>query len=299
MTPSPFADRRTPRPARRLRRLALAFGLGFASVLLVAAPHLALADDAKVLAKVNGKTITEGDMKLAETEVGTELANVPEPRRRQLLLEFLIENIVFADAAEAAKLNSGPAFEARMAYLKRRALREMYFDKAVRELVTEADAKKIYDQQVAAMKPQEEVSARHILVDKKELADEIVTKLKAGGDFAALAKEHSKDPGSKENGGDLGFFGRGMMVPPFEEAAFKLAKGETSAPVQSQFGFHVIRVDDKRTKQVPPFDVFKERLMASLINQKAETVSTEMRAKAAIEILDPDLKAAAEAAKKP
>lgn len=282
-----------------MRRLALAFGLGFASVLLVAAPHLALADDAKVLAKVNGKTITEGDMKLAETEVGTELANVPEPRRRQLLLEFLIENIVFADAAEAAKLNSGPAFEARMAYLKRRALREMYFDKAVRELVTEADAKKIYDQQVAAMKPQEEVSARHILVDKKELADEIVTKLKAGGDFAALAKEHSKDPGSKENGGDLGFFGRGMMVPPFEEAAFKLAKGETSAPVQSQFGFHVIRVDDKRTKQVPPFDVFKERLMASLINQKAETVSTEMRAKAAIEILDPDLKAAAEAAKKP
>jgi peptidyl-prolyl cis-trans isomerase C len=242
---------KTDHGAPRFRGLALAFGLGFASVLLMAVPRLALADDAKVLAKVNGKTITEADMKLADAEVGSELANMPEPGKRQLLLEYLIENIVFADAAEAQKLGTGPVFEARMAYLKRRALREIYFEKTVRDAVTDAEAKKFYDEQVKAMKPQEEVSARHILVEKKELADEIAGKLKSGGDFAALAKQHSKDPGSKENGGDLGFFGRGMMVPPFDEAAFKLAKGETSAPVQSQFGFHIIRVDDKRTKRAP------------------------------------------------
>lgn len=284
---------------RTLRGLVLAFGLGFASVLLVAVPKLALADDTKVLAKVNGKTITEGDMKLADSEVGSELGNMPEPSKRQLLLEYLIENIVFADAAEAGKLGTGPAFEARMAYLKRRALREIYFEKTVRDAVTEAEARRFYDEQVKALKPQEELSARHILVDKKELADEIAGKLKTGGDFAALAKQHSKDPGSKDNGGDLGFFGKGMMVPPFEEAAFKMAKGETSAPVQSQFGFHIIRVDDKRTKQAPPFDAIKERLMGTLVNQKAQAVSAEMRGKATVEIVDAELKKGVEAAKTP
>ncbi len=283
----------------RLRSLALAFGLGFAGMLLLAAPRLAFADDTKVVAKVNGKTITEGDLKFADAELGPELGAMPEAGKRQLLLEYMIENIVFADAAEQAKLSSGPAFEARLAYLKRRALREMYFDKSVRDAITEADARKFYDEQVKAIVPQEELSARHILVDKKELADDIAVKLKAGGDFAALAKQHSKDPGSKENGGDLGFFGKGMMVPQFEEAAFKLAKGETSPPVQSQFGFHIIRIDDKRTKQAPPFDSIKDRLIATLVNQKAQAVSAEMRGKAVVDIIDPDLKKAAEAAKKP
>lgn len=286
------------RASTSLRRTALAFGLGFAAVFVVAAPHLARADDAKVLAKVNGKSVTEGDLKLAEAEIGAELANMPDPQKRQLLLEFLIDNVVFADAAEAAKLGAGPAYEARLAYLKRRALRELYFEKNVREAVSDAEAKTFYDEQIKAMKPQDEVSARHILVDKKELADDIAKKLKAGGDFAALAKEHSKDPGSKENGGDLGFFGRGMMVPPFEEAAFKMAKGETSAPIQSQFGFHVIRVDDKRTGTAPPFASVKERLIASLVNQKAQALSADLRGKSTIEILDADLKKGAEALKK-
>ena len=262
-------------------------------------PHLARADDATVLAKVNGKTLTEGDLKLAEAEIGGELANMPDANKRQMLLEFLIENVVFADAAEAAKLASGPTYEARLAYLKRRALRELYFEKNVRDSVSDAEAKKFYDEQVKAMKPQDEVSARHILVDKKELADEITGKLKSGGDFAALAKAHSKDPGSKENGGDLGFFGRGMMVPQFEEAAFKMAKGETSAPIQSQFGWHVIRVDDKRTRAAPPFDGVKDRIVASLVNQKAQTLSGDLRSKATIEIVDPELKKGAEALKKP
>ena len=294
MTASPIL-----RPSSRLRRTVVAFSLGFAATILVASPHLARADDAKVLAKVNGKTITEGDLKLADSEMGGELANMPEPQKRQMLLEFMIENIVFADAAEGAKLATGPAYEARIAYIKRRALRELYFEKYVREAVSDAEAKTFYDEQVKAMKPQDEVSARHILVDKKELADEIAKKLKSGGDFATLAKEHSKDPGSKENGGDLGFFGRGMMVPPFEEAAFKMAKGDTSAPVQSQFGWHVIRVDDKRTRQAPPFDAVKDRLVTSLVSQKAQAISNDLRGKAAIEIVDAELKKGAEALKKP
>jgi peptidyl-prolyl cis-trans isomerase C len=288
----------SPRTAR-YRTTALAFGFGFASVLIVVAPRLAFADDTKVVAKVNGKSITEGDLKLADSEIGSELGSMPEPSKRQMLLEYMIENATMADAAEAARLGTGPVFDARMAFAKRRVLRDIFFEKNVRDSVSEAEAKTFYDEQIKALKPQEELSARHILVDKKELADDIAGKLKAGGDFASLAKQHSKDPGSKENGGDLGFFGRGMMVPPFEEAAFKLAKGEVSAPVQSQFGFHIIRVDDKRTKQAPPFDTIKERLLNTLVGQKAQAISADIRAKATVEILDPDLKKGAEAPKKP
>ena len=141
------------------------------------------------------------------------------------LVEFLIDNQLFAEAAEGKKLSEGPDFESRLNYLKRRALRELYFEKVIKASVTDADAKKIYDDQVKLLKPEEEAQARHILVESEEKAKEIAEKLKNGGDFAALAKENSKDPGSKDNGGDLGYFSRGQMVPQFEEAVFKLEQG--------------------------------------------------------------------------
>lgn len=266
--------------------LALALATGLALPLSSAAP----AADDKVVATVNGKAVTESDLKLAEAEIGSDLGPLPDATKRQLLLEFMIETISFSDAAEAAKLGTGPAFEARMAYLKRRALRDLYYDQTIRASVKDEDAKKFYDEQVKAIKPQDEVNARHILVDKKELADEIATKLKAGGDFAALAKEHSKDPGSRENGGSLGFFGRGQMVPPFEEAAFKLAnKNDVSPPVQSQFGWHIIQLVDKRTRGAPPFDAVKERIIASMVSDKAQGIASDLRGKAKVEVLDPAL----------
>lgn len=257
------------------------------SVLLAMPP--AVAQDSKVIAKVNGKSITEADLKLAEQEIGPDLPQVPPAQKRQLLLEYTIENVVFSDAAEAQKLDTGAEFEARVAYARRRVLRDLYYDKTVRDAVPETDAKKFYDEQVGKLPKEEEVSARHILVDKKELADEIAQKLKGGGDFAALAKEHSKDPGSKENGGSLGYFGKGQMVPQFEEAAFKLAKGGVSAPVQSQFGWHIIKLDDKRQRQAPPFEALKERILQSLISQKAQSVATDLRTKAKVEIIDAEL----------
>jgi peptidyl-prolyl cis-trans isomerase C len=256
---------------------------------------MVIAADDTVLARVNGKAVTEADLKLAEAEIGSDLGPLPEPTKRQLLLEFMIETISFSDAAEAGGLAKGPAFEARMAYVKRRALRDIYYDQAIRGQVKDADAKAFYDEQVKAIKPQEEVSARHILVEKKELADEIAGKLKAGGDFAALAREHSKDTSSKDNGGSLGFFGRGQMVPPFEEAAFKLAKkDDISAPVQSQFGWHIIQLIDKRTRGAPPFEQIKERIINSLVSDKAQTIASDLRGKAKVEVLDPALRQAME-----
>ena len=249
------------------------------------------------LATVNGKPLTETDMKLAETEIGPDIASLPDATKRRVLIEYLIENQLFSEAAEGDKLAAGAAFEARMQYWRRRALRDLYFDKAVKGGVAEAEAKKFYDDQVKAIKPEEEVQARHILVEKKELAVELADKVKKGGDFAALAKEHSKDPGSKEQGGDLGFFGKGQMVPAFEDAAFKLTKGQVSEPIETQFGWHVIKVDEKRTRPVPTFDTVKERIMASLTQQKAQQIGTDLRTKAKIEYLDADIKKQIEAEK--
>jgi peptidyl-prolyl cis-trans isomerase C len=278
-------------------RLAVgAFSAAAVAIMLGLGASAAMAQDAPV-AKINGRIITETDIKLADAEIGSELAQVPESARKRILLEYLIENQIFSEAAEAAKLATGPAFEARMTYWRNRALRDLYFETSIRGSVKDADAKAFYDEQVKKIKPETEVSARHILVETKEKADEIAAKLKGGGDFAQLAKENSKDPGSKDNGGELGFFGRGQMVPQFEEAAFKLAKGEVSAPVQSQFGWHVIRLDDTRERGAPAFETVKDRILASLFHQKAQAVGTELRSKAKIEYLDADIKKAVEAEK--
>jgi len=256
---------------------------------LLLAPLPSQAQD-KVVAKVNGKTLTEGDMKLADAEIGSDLGNLPEPTRRRVLVEYLIENQLFADAAEGAKLGSGPTFDERMQYWRRKALRDTYFDTTIRRSVQDGDAKKLYDAQLSGLKTEEEVRARHILVESELQAKEIFEKIGHGGDFAQLAKEFSKDPGTKDEGGDLGYFGRGQMVPQFEEAAFKLKKGDVSLPVQSQFGWHLIKVEDRRERKPPPFDTVKERILASMIHRKAQDVVGQLRGSAKIEYVDADIK---------
>ncbi len=252
---------------------------------------------AQALATVNGKQLTEADLKLAEAELGPELAQLPPPSRRRILLEYLIENQIFSEAAETAKLATGPDYDARVSYWRRRALRDLYFEKSIKASVTDDDAKKFYDEQVKAIKPEEEINARHILVKDEAKAKEIADKLAKGGDFAALAKENSEDPGSKENGGDLGYFGKGQMVPEFEAAAFLLEKGKLSAPVKSSFGYHIIKVEDKRMRQPPPFDGVKDRIVNSLLQKKAQTLGTDLRAAAKVDYIDPEIKKAVDAEK--
>ena len=248
----------------------------------------------RAIAKVDGKVITDADMKLAEAEIGTDRGSLPEATRRRVLVEFLIENQLFADAAEGQKLGSSQGFGERMQYWRRRALRDAYFDKTVRESISDAEVKKFYDSQVGALKPEEEVRARHILVESKDKAREVYEKLAHGSDFAALAKEYSKDPGSKDQGGELGFFGRGQMVPQFEETAFKLKRGEISEPFESQFGWHIVRVDERRQRAAPPFEAVKDQVVASMIHQKAQQIATDLRGKAQIEYIDPEIRRAME-----
>ena len=248
------------------------------------------AQDDKVVAKVNGNTITEADMRFANAEIGAQLGDIPENVKRRALAEYLIDNALFAEAAIAAKIAADPAFEEQMQYVRRRLLREQYFEKQLKGVISEADAKKIYDQRVAQLKSENEVAARHILVDNEEKAIEILAKIKAGGDFAALAKENSTDTGSKEQGGFLGYFGRGQMVPEFEKAAFTMIKGQISEPVKTNFGWHIIKLEDRRRKPPPSFDDVKETILNSLAVLKAQEVVAALRKKADVEYLDDDIK---------
>ncbi len=253
----------------------------------------ALAED-KIVATVNGHNISETDLALAEAEIGGELGNLPPATRRRVLVEYMIENQLFAEAAEAEKLGTGPEFERRLAYWRQRALRDAYFERSVKASIGIEAARGIYEDKVKGLKPEEEVQARHILVAKEEDAKKLAERAKAGEDFAQLAKENSGDGGSKEQGGMLGYFGRGQMVPQFEEAAFALKKGEISDPVQSQFGWHVIKVEDRRQKPPPSFEEVKDRLIGSMVQSKAQNIANELRGKAKIDYIDPELKKMAE-----
>ena len=144
---------------------------------------------------------------------------------------------------------------------------------------------KIYDDAVKSMGGQEEVHARHILVETEDEAKAILEQLKGGADFATLAKEKSKDPGAAE-GGDLGYFTKDQMVPEFAEVAFKMYPGQLSNPVKTQFGWHIIKVEDKRTKQPPEFEKVKEQIEAYLARKAQSDFVAKLRQTAKVERLD-------------
>ena len=175
-----------------------------------------------------------------------------------------------------------------MKYHERRALRDAFFDAKISGAVTEDEAKKIYDEKIVEVKPEQEIHARHILVATEAEAKEVAERLKKGEDFATVAKEKSKDTGAE--GGDLGFFARGQMLKPFEDAAFALEVGQISEPVQTQFGWHIIKVEEKRDQPLPTFDQVKDAIIAQLVQAKAQEVVTGLRDTAKIEVVDPELK---------
>ena len=265
-------------------------------LLLVAAligfvPLPAVADD-PVIARVNGVDIKQSDLDFAASEVGSGLANYPATDRKRALLQLVIENELMAGAAANGNLDKAENFPDRVKYHYRRALRDAFVDANIRGALSEGAAKRIYDEKIGSMKPEQEVRARHILVGTEAEAKEIADRLKKGEDFATLAKQKSKDTNAE--GGDLGFFTRGQMVKPFEDAAFALEPGQISDPVQTQFGWHIFKVEEKRNKPLPSFDQVKEAILAQLLQQKAGEVVTGLRNSAKIEVVDPEIKKAME-----
>lgn len=243
----------------------------------------------RVVATVNGISIKASDLALADEDFGQSAQGMPADQKEALLLESYANLVIAAKAAEAKGLDKTPDFAQKLAYARQKLLVETFLAVEGKGKVKEADIKKFYEEEVAKLKPQEEVKARHILLASEDEAKAVAVKLKAGGDFAALAKELSKDTGSGAEGGDLGYFTRETMVPEFAEVAFKAAKGETSAPVKSQFGWHIIKVEDKRMKEAPkapPLEDVKAQIEEMLTRKAQQDLISGLRATAKIEKIE-------------
>lgn len=257
---------------------ALTVGITFAGVF----PASAQGGADPVLARVDGTEIRESDLALAESDIGSALQSAPPEARREALITYLIDVTIIAKAAEAQKLQQAPGFDRQVAYARQKVLMEALLEKESKAASSEEAMKKVYDESVAQNKPVAEVRARHILVETEDKAKEVLAKLKAGGDFAELAKAESKDPGSAD-GGDLGYFAEGQMVPEFAEAAFKLDKGALSEPVKTQFGWHIIKVEDKRDKPVPEYDQVKDQIETFVVRRAQTELVGKLRESAKIE----------------
>jgi peptidyl-prolyl cis-trans isomerase C len=244
------------------------------------------ADPAKVVARANGIEITEADLALAAEDPALQLPGVADQQKRDLLIAYLIDLKLGAKAAEAAKIGESPDFARKMAYARDKALLDQYLDQEAKKGVTEEASRKLYEDTVKSLTPEPEVRARHILVETEDEAKKAHARVKGGEDFAKVAGELSKDPGSKTDGGDLGFFTKERMVEPFAEAAFKMEPGQLSEPVKSQFGWHVIKVEEKRTKPVPTFEETKEQVEAYLGRKAQQDLIMSIRQDAKIERLD-------------
>ncbi len=245
----------------------------------------ALSANDKIVARVNGVPITESDLALAEEDMGQEIQQVAPDKKRDHLIAYLADIIMVTKAADQKKLGESADFKRRLAFLRNKLLMGVALQDEVKSALTEEAYRKVYDEAVKSMAAQEEVRARHILVESEEEAKAIVEQLKGGADFATLAKEKSKDPGTAE-GGDLGYFSKEQMVPEFAEVAFKMYPGQVSNPVKTQFGWHVIKLEDKRTRAVPEFDKVKDQIETYLTRKAQTEFVAKLRQSGKIERLD-------------
>jgi len=281
-----------------IRRASIA-QLAFAAGLLALSAGQGLAQDDKVIATINGQNITEAELAQAESDLDQQFSRLPAEQRRAAALSAIIEIRLFSEDAVKKGLDKDPAFQRRMAFLQERALHAAEVESEIATKITDEEIRARYDKEVAATPPVNEVKARHILVKTKEEAQDIVKRLDAGEKFEDVAKEKSTDTGSGANGGDLGYFAPGQMVPEFEKAAFALEVGKyTTEPVQSQFGWHIIKVEDKRAQQPPAFDAVKEQFRSLVLREKYAALAETLRGSAKIDITDPELKKAVEAVDK-
>ncbi len=253
-----------------------------AFVATMAAP--ATAQDDPVIAKVNGTEIRQSDLAAAEEDIGSNLPPTMQgDAKRDYLITYVTDMLILAKAAEAKKLGDSADFKRKVAIARNKLLMEALLTDVMKTAVTDAEMRKVYAEATKAMGGEKEVRARHVLVEKEDEAKAILADLKKGGDFAAIAKEKSKDPGSKENGGDLGYFSKDQMVPEFAEAAFKLDKDQLSDPVKTQFGWHVIKVEDKRNRPVPEFEKVKDQVEQYVVRKAQADLVTKLRSEAKIE----------------
>ena len=262
------------------------------SVLLALLPALAILAwgggahaDPKVLAKVDGVAVTEDDLNDALADIGPGLPEkLQGAERDKYVLDYLIDLKLVAKKAAEDKVDGTPEFARKLAYQKDKLEMEALLGSVAKAASTEENERKAYDEAAAKQPPEPEIHARHILLATEDEAKAALKRVKGGEDFAKVSTELSKDPAGE--GGDLGWFTKDRMVPEFAEAAFKLDVGQISDPVKTQFGWHIIKVEEKRVKTFPPFEELKDQA-GRFVAQKAQSdLITKLRADAKVERFD-------------
>jgi peptidyl-prolyl cis-trans isomerase C len=271
----------------RLRSLTLTAMITMATI--VAGGLGSLAEE-QAVAMVNGKAITEADLSLAASEIGESLSRLPPERRRGVAVEYLITRQLFADAAEEAGLGAGEDFEMRLVFAMRRILGELLLQKRVMDKVAEAEIKRFYDEQSTKLRPEEEVRLRHILVASEPVAKEARAKIASGVDFATLAKALSQDTATAWRGGDLGWRVKDHLHDRLAAAAFSLRnRGDLTEPVETEHGWHVVQLEDRRQRPIPEFQAVRDSIRMRLVKEKSEELARSLREKATVVYFDPRL----------
>jgi peptidyl-prolyl cis-trans isomerase C len=275
---------------RNLRNLAVALVAGTFAVAAgaqdkaeKAASKKAAAASSATKVSVNGVAIPQSRIDAMTKELNAQ-GQPDTAERQQAIKDELVNREILAQAAAKRGLDRNPDIAAQMEMARQAVLVRALFEEEVKKNpITDAQLQQQYEQFKGTMGTNE-YKVRHILVDKEDDAKAIIAELNKGGDFAKLAKDKSKDPGSKDNGGDLDWGPSGRYVKPFGDAVTSLPKGQTtSAPVKTDFGFHVIRVDDVRPLTVPPFAELKEQFRQRAQQQQIQKLVMDLRQKARVE----------------
>ncbi|MGY3603221.1 peptidylprolyl isomerase [Bradyrhizobium sp. Leo121] len=272
------------KPGLRIGLASLAVTGSIAAVLAFGLPVRA-EDSNPVLAKVNGQEIRQSDVAIAEEELGPSLQQMDPATRKDNLLAFLIDMKIVAKAAEDKKVDNTDEFKKRLAFTRNRLLMDSLLASEGKAATNDDAMKKVYEEASKQITGEQEVHARHILVETEDEAKAIKAELAKGADFAELAKKKSKDPGASD-GGDLGFFTKEQMVPEFSAVAFSLEPGKISDPVKSQFGWHIIKVEEKRNRTAPPFDQVKSQIETYVTRKAQADYVAKLREAAKIERMD-------------
>jgi peptidyl-prolyl cis-trans isomerase C len=265
---------------------ACALGLIAAALVVVLPAASSRAQSDAVVATVNGVEIHESDLTMAEEDMGQQAQQLAPDAKREQMIAYLADVIIAAKAAEDKKVADQKEFKSRLTFIRNKLLMETLLQDVGKAALTPEATKKVYDEAAKTMGGEEEVHARHILVPTEDEAKAVLAELKKGTDFAELAKQKSKDPGAAAEGGDLGYFTKDQMVPEFAAVAFKLDKGQVSDPVKTQFGWHIIKVEDKRKKPVPEYDKVKDQIETYVQRKAQAEYIGKLRETAKIERLD-------------
>jgi len=271
------------------KKVLLATAALFATIALPAlaattAPASPLPGGDPVVARVNGEEIHRSDVMRELQMAGPQMQQLPPQMIYPQILQKMIATRVVSQKGYAAGLQNDKEVKDRVKGLEAQVVAEDYIHKQVEPQITDAKIKERYDQLAAKFKPQDEVRARHILVKTEAEATDIIKQLKGGADFAKLAEDKSKDTGSAKQGGDLGYFVHDAMVKPFADAAFSMKVGDISdTPVKTEFGYHVIKVEDKRKSSPPPIAEVKDQISNQLGQEMTNDTIKSLEAKAKIE----------------